>query len=223
MQFGNLDTRKLFEALGAHKAVMVTATDTGVGKTYFSTQILKLVAEEFPEWKIAYYKPVQCGRDKGKTDYELVAENHPNITIKNSYFFSYPGSPHYAAELDKDQVQPMKLRQDYEELKSTHDFVVVEGAGGITVPLNSRYLIADMAADLELPVLIATRPDLGTINHSLLTVEFANFRQLELLGWMVSEPSASAYELEDSELNAQYINSVECISGYSSLAVINQI
>jgi dethiobiotin synthetase len=94
------------------------------------------------------------------------------------YTFGPPVSPHYAAELAGEAIEPARLV----ELARAHELLVCEGVGGFLVPLTPGYLIRDLAIDLGLPVLVAARTGLGTINHTLLTVESARAAGLDVAG-----------------------------------------
>ncbi len=165
--------------------LFVTATDTDVGKTFFSSKMLNrmIAAGKYEPEQIAYYKPVQTGLDK---DYDFIADNCPGVAIYNSYDFSFPASPHFSAGLENQRIELTKIIADFKEISSQHDYVIVEGAGGLAVPLNSQgELVADIARKLELPVVLVIRPDLGTINHSLLSIEFAKRRGLSIVALTV--------------------------------------
>jgi len=95
-------------------------------------------------------------------------------------------APSIAAEIEGRTIDLDNLRRAYQELALRHDLVLVEGAGGITVPITQGFNMADLARDLGLPVLVVARPGLGTLNHSVLTVDYARRRGLKLLGLVVS-------------------------------------
>ena len=180
--------------------IFVTATDTNVGKTYTSNDIIGEAKMLMPASEIAYYKVAQSGGDSELNDNDLgsVKANHPDIKIYCSYFFDYPAAPLVAAELgDKNYEEILhhklkynsgniikldKILSDFEKIKKEHKFVLVEGSGGLAVPLTAELMISDVAKALNLPTLIVARPDLGTINHSLLSLEHARNKGLDVLG-----------------------------------------
>lgn len=165
--------------------IFVTATDTDVGKTFFASKMFNrmIAAGKYEPEQLAYYKPVQTGLDK---DYDFIADNSPGVAIYNSYDFSFPASPHFSAGLENQQIELAKIISDFKEIASRHEYVIVEGAGGLAVPLNTQgELVADIPRKLDLPVILVIRPDLGTINHSLLSIDFAKRRGLSIVALSV--------------------------------------
>ncbi len=166
--------------------VFVSATNTGIGKTFYSVKILKdLLASGHKLEDIAYYKPIQCGEDK---DYKVIAQDINGIATYCSYDLHYPASPQYAAEKEQVEIDLQKIRSDYKQIQAKHRCIVVEGAGGLAVPLNNQGdLISDIIRVLDLPLVLVVSPNLGTINHSLLSIEHAKAKGLNILGIIVSE------------------------------------
>jgi dethiobiotin synthetase len=208
----------------------ISATDTGVGKTYFSVQIINKLVQSgsLQRNEIAYFKPIQCGEelsDTGsRTDFDYVSDK-TGVDVYNSYFFRAPASPHYASELEGIEVDIDKIINDYQELKKNYKIVIVEGAGGLAVPLNKDFLVSDLIKVLNLPLLLIARSDLGTINHSLLSIEHARNKEIEILGVVFSEPNpalGSLYTISDDEfLLGQRANSKKTILKMTSLKEIS--
>jgi dethiobiotin synthetase len=147
------------------RGLFVTATDTGVGKTYLSGAIAAELRRQ--GLRVGVAKPVVTGLDDpGPHDHELLG-----ATPVQTY--GPPLSPHLAAELAGDELAPEALLANARAAAEGNDAVVVEGVGGLLVPLTRSYTVRDFARDLGLPVVIATRPALGTINHTRLTLEAA--------------------------------------------------
>lgn len=202
------------------KSFFISATDTGVGKTYFSIKIINELMHSglLQKNEIAYFKPIQCGEelsDTGsRTDFSYVSEK-TGVDVYNSYFFSAPASPNYASELEGLEVDIDKIIKDYQDLEKNYKMVLVEGAGGLAVPLNEDFLVSDLIKTLKLPLLLIARSDLGTINHSLLSIEHAKNKGLEILGVVFSEPNpalGSLYTISDDEfLLGQRANSKKTI------------
>jgi dethiobiotin synthetase len=111
-----------------------------------------------------------------ESEYELV----------NPYRLEQPLAPRLAAELAGVDIDIEHIRDCYDQLTTRHDFMLVEGAGGITTPLNKNYLVADLIGMLDLPIVVVARPNLGTINHTLLTVEYARQRGLTVAGVIIN-------------------------------------
>ncbi|NMN07150.1 MULTISPECIES: dethiobiotin synthase [unclassified Novosphingobium] len=150
---------------------VVTGTDTGIGKTVFSAALAGALGAH-------YWKPVQSGLDDGadRDAVATLAQLPPERVLPEAYRLTQPLSPHRAAELDGLQIDPARLAPP--EL----DNLVVEGAGGALVPITRGTLYADLFAWWNLPVIIVARTGLGTINHSLLTVEALRARGVPIHG-----------------------------------------
>lgn len=158
--------------------MFVTGTGTGVGKSVVAAAIARGAAASGR--RVAAFKPAVTGLDEDPgawpPDHELLAAaastgQRPEDVAP--YRFGPPLSPHYAAELAGTQIEPALLRERAALLAREADALVAEGVGGLLVPLADGYLVRDLAVDLDLPVVIAARTGLGTINHTLLTVESA--------------------------------------------------
>ena len=153
------------------RGVFVTATDTGVGKTVLAAALCAVLRERGTD--VAACKPVVTGGDEPEpgvpADHELLAActgQDPQEVCGTT--FGPAASPHLAAQLAGVELDLADLA-----VVPAADVVVVEGVGGLLVPLNPREAVRDLAAQLGLPVVVAARPGLGTINHTLLTLEAA--------------------------------------------------
>jgi dethiobiotin synthetase len=160
------------------RGVFVTATDTGVGKTYLAGAIANELRAQGLSVGVA--KPVLTGlEDPGPHDHELLGATP-------AYTFGPAVSPHLAAELAGEELDPAALAANAREAAAGNDVLVVEGVGGLLVPLTPSYTVRDLAVALGLPVVIAARPALGTINHTRLTLEAAgdlDVRAVVLTPW----------------------------------------
>jgi dethiobiotin synthetase len=114
------------------------------------------------------------------------------------YRFPLPAAPDLAARDAGEVIHPAEILAAEEGLAEQHDFVIVEGAGGLMVPLRGGYLISDLARDLGYPLLVVTRPDLGTINHTLLTVHAARTMDLEVAGMILNRMPKHPGKVESS-------------------------
>ncbi len=156
--------------------LFVTGTDTGIGKTLVSAWLAT-------HWRADYWKPVQSGIADG-TDSGCVEHLVPGIVIHPStYVLNSPLSPHCSARRDG-----LRLELSAFHLPVTPRPLVVEGAGGVMVPLNESALMIDLIERLGLPVLIVARSGLGTINHTLMTLEMLRRRPVTLLGVILNGP-----------------------------------
>ncbi len=154
------------------KRIVITGTDTGIGKTVFSAGLAGLL-DGF------YWKPVQSGLDE-ETDSQVVerlAGLPPGRVLPEVYRLKEPLSPHRSAELDGVAIDVAKL-----SLPDLPGSIVIEGAGGLMVPLNRRTKFIDIFAQWRVPVILCARTKLGTINHTLLSIEALRARSIPLLG-----------------------------------------
>ncbi|MDO9415071.1 dethiobiotin synthase [Pararhizobium sp.] len=151
---------------------VVSGTDTGIGKTIFSAALAGALDG-------CYWKPVQSGLD-GETDSGTVARLGglpPERILPEAYRLPAPVSPHLAALLDGVVIDPEKLVPP-----AAARPLVIEGAGGLLVPLAENLVFADMFAHWKLPVILCARTSLGTINHTLLSLEALRHRAIPVFG-----------------------------------------
>ena len=155
------------------RGVFVTGTGTEVGKTVVAAVIARTHAEAGET--VAVFKPAVSGLEEaGEPDHALLrraAGSGQSDDEIAPYRYRAPVSPHLGAELAGERIDPARLRKSALAAASRGDLLVCEGVGGLLVPLTLGYLIRDLARDLGVPVIIAAAPGLGTINHSLLTLE----------------------------------------------------
>lgn len=169
--------------------IFITATDTNVGKTYVSKGIVKELIKRSK--KTGYFKPLQSGEEYGiPSDADMVRQgvnlSSKNLITKNSYVTKTPCTPSISAEIDNVAISLDKIEQDYKKLEKECDIVITEGSGGLFVPVNEDYLISDVIKRLNLPVIVVIRPDLGTINHTLLTLNALHDLNIKILGIVIS-------------------------------------
>ncbi|MXO58270.1 ATP-dependent dethiobiotin synthetase BioD [Altererythrobacter salegens] len=149
---------------------IVSGTDTDVGKTVFAAGLAAAMGAD-------YWKPAQAGLD-GATDSGEVARLAPGVHIHpEAYRLATPCSPHEAARIDGVEIELARLA-----LPTTNRPLVVEGAGGVLVPYRLDLLAADIFAHWGLPVVLVARTALGTINHSLLSIEALRARDVPVAG-----------------------------------------
>lgn len=165
--------------MAKRRGVFVTGTDTNVGKTVVAACLAAA-------WGAAYWKPVQTGLadDPGDTaTVTALAGLPPERVLPPTYAFQAPLSPHAAAAAERASVELDALA-----LPAGQRFVVVEGAGGLLVPLNRSALMIDLIRKLDLPAVLVTRSTLGTINHTLLSLGALRARQVPILGVVMNGP-----------------------------------
>ena len=187
-------------------AVIVTGTDTEIGKTIFSAALTGALGA-------SYWKPVQAGTDaEGHGDAETVASLSGRPVLSSAYRLRTPCSPHRAAEIDGVTIERERLA-----LPQVDGPLVAEGAGGVLVPVTRQMLFADLFAHWGRPVVLVARTALGTINHSLLSIEALRSRGVPILGVaFVGEG------VEDSEATIAAIGRVKRLGRLPRLATLTR-
>ena len=168
--------------------VFVTGTDTGVGKTVVSSVLVSALRRY---GRVGYWKPIQTGieEDDDTDEVRRLGACADDEIVDHGVRLPRPLSPHLSARLAGEEIDPQTLAQFGRNLGKDR-FWVVEGAGGLLVPLDDSELLADLIAALELPALIAARSGLGTINHTLLTISELRRRSIRVAGVvMVGQPN----------------------------------
>lgn len=182
------------------KHFVVTGTDTGIGKTIFSAALAGAL-------NLPYWKPVQAGLDE-ETDSEIVARLTGVPVHPESYRLTTPASPHLAAERDGVII-------DTDALTPPPGDLLIEGAGGALVPLTRQTVYADLFARWQIPVIICARTTLGTINHSLLTIEALKARNVPIHGIaFIGEP------MPDSETIIPALSGIRALGRLPMIDVI---
>ncbi|WLD11520.1 dethiobiotin synthase [Planctellipticum variicoloris] len=197
---------KLFPCRG----LFVTGTDTGVGKTVATTLILRDLCSR--GLRVGAYKPACSGAATGPDGVptwddvsalrNAIAFDGPDDAICPQRFLAAVAPPQ-AARLERREVNDALLTAGAAWWCGRSDVLVVEGAGGWLSPLSDQSLVADVAAALQYPVLVVARAGLGTINHTLLTIESVRARGLRVAGIVLNEPDANSHDLSTAENAAQ--------------------
>lgn len=168
------------------KQIFITGTDTGVGKTVITGCLAALLLRKGK--KVAVYKPVQCGNLlKGRIKSPDLARikklsGIPNNCLFNDYSLKFASSPHLAAELENKKINPDAIKKHCKELSKKFNYVLIEGAGGLIVPLTRNYSVLDLIKGLRAPVLVVARAGLGTINHTSLTLKALKQNRIPVIG-----------------------------------------
>jgi dethiobiotin synthetase len=167
-------------------SLFITGTGTGVGKTLLTAGLAALLQRAGESFCI--YKPIQTGcPDDGQTASDpetvktLVGEELPTFC---SYCFPEPVAP-YAADRER-TIRPRRLLEDFKRLQGSYKIILVEGAGGVRVPISPHFEMLDLIRMLQLPVVVVAHPGLGTMNHTLLTVDALQAQRLEIKGVVIS-------------------------------------
>ncbi len=185
------------------RGLFVSGTDTGVGKSITAAAICTALAARGE--RVAAFKPAVTGLAEPvgcwPPDHELLAHAASAGQTPEEVAparFDRPLSPHYAAELAGQALEPLVLATHARRAAARADALICEGVGGLLVPLTPGFLVRDLALELGLPLVIVARPGLGTINHTLLTLEAARRGGLETLGVVLSPWPAAPGDVERS-------------------------
>jgi|ETNmetMinimDraft_2_1059921.scaffolds.fasta_scaffold06239_4 dethiobiotin synthetase len=183
----------------------ITGTDTGVGKTLITALLAKHLKKS---GSVAVYKPLMCGE---------VTNEHPTQDLKviqelstiesehlyAEYQFNLPASPHLAAEKENKEIDKQIILTKIQELKSKYDYLLIEGAGGLLVPITRSYTIADLMKEIGEPVIVVARAALGTINHTSLTIEALKARDIQIKGIILNQYKDSEIEKDNKRIIAE--------------------
>jgi dethiobiotin synthetase len=182
--------------------IFVTGTDTGVGKTLVSCALIAALRKT--GLKVGAMKPIETGvGDDGPLDAialrDAAGSTDPLTTICPQQF-ALPAAPSAAASVENREVDLTAIDAAFETLAMGRDLMVVEGAGGLLVPIRDGWTTAELAQRLELPLLIVARASLGTINHTALTLEVAASKELPVLGVIISHADGPISTADASNL-----------------------
>lgn len=190
----------------------VVGTDTDVGKTCVTTLLMRQLQEK--GLRVTPYKPVQTGEvsEEGRSYYYDTAM-YERYSLQplvkgnlNGYSFKEAASPHFAAQLEGQQIDGLRLLEQIKALQQVYDVVICEGAGGLFVPLdsNGEKTLLDLIVQSQLPVVVVTRTTLGTINHTLLTLEALRVRGVNVLGLVFNGDAGSKMEQNNIQTILQH-------------------
>ncbi len=173
------------------KGIFITGTDTGVGKTVVSATLALLL--RMKGVNVGVMKPATsgCREENGSlvSDDAMLLCRSAGVPYSKDvapYLLREPLAPSEAARLDGVRIDFAHVRDAYKRLAAAHDFMIVEGAGGLMVPLAGGLLVADLVRELDLPLLVVARPNLGTINHTVLTCFAAQQMKITVSGVIIN-------------------------------------
>ena len=189
VQVGKLRNEKMAQF---KKGIFVTATDTAVGKTFLSGLLMRALNRKGID--AAYFKPAAsgCCLENGSLVSEDVlfiqgfTGNKMDHEIHCPVRYAKPLAPMAAAQLENRPFNLDAVWKSFDLLKKRYSVVVVEGIGGVMVPLKEDYLVLDLIAETRLPAIVVCRPTIGTINHTLLTLHALNGRGIPLAGFLTN-------------------------------------
>jgi len=195
-----------------NRGFFITGTDTDVGKTVVTAGLLATLRKR--GYDIGLMKPFQTDfiEAEGRLlspDLEFVlkfVDLETDYDLMNPIRLREPLAPSVAAEVEGVEIDLTKVDRAYEELLELHQGLIVEGAGGLMVPLAKNFLTPDLVKSFELPIIIVARPNLGTINHTVLTVKVARELGIKVLGVIINglkEAEAGVAEKTNPEVIAE--------------------
>jgi dethiobiotin synthetase len=186
------------------RGCFVTGTDTGVGKTLVGRALVRALRSRGVN--VGVMKPIETGvGDAGPLDAialrDAAGASDPLEDVCPQRF-ALPAAPAVAAEAEGRRVDVGAVERAFDRIAGRHEFVVVEGAGGLLVPVGEGLAMSDLAARMSLPLLVVARAALGTINHTLLTLEAAAARDLDVLGVVISHADGALAAADRANLGA---------------------
>lgn len=201
------------------QSYFVIGTDTNVGKTYVASALVRHFATS--DLKAVGMKPIASGCERNFNG-ELINDDVTalisasnvvaSLDLINQYLFEHAVAPHIAAEKHGITMSLGVVKRAYLQLKILADVVIVEGAGGFLVPLNPTETMADLAVQLNIPLILVVGMRLGCINHALLTIEAIEARGLTLAGWVANEIDPNMSSFEDNLNSLQQRIAAPCLS-----------
>ena len=204
------------------KKIFITATGTDIGKTYVSALIVKKMRES--GLNCGYYKPVLSGveENKGKlikSDCNYIVETTKVPATADecvTYWWKEAVSPHLASKRADQIIETEKIKKDFDNACKKYDYLLVEGAGGITCPLRlnngDKYLLKDLIKDLECSILIVADGGLGTINSTLLTVEYARANGIKINGIILNNFEPDNFMHQDNLKQTEYLTGIKVVA-----------
>ena len=198
------------------KSIFITGSDTGIGKTVFTCALASALKSSGID--VGAMKPFATGIPQKNgfksEDVELLVRhsgaNDPESLI-NPYFFPIPTSPYQAAKKLGKTIDIDLVLSSYEKLQSSHDVVLVEGIGGILVPVLKDYYVADLIKDLNLDVLMVTGTKIGSVNHTLLTLNACKKYGINVLGLIINQTDTDGYDMQELEENLVFLSGIDVI------------
>lgn len=202
------------------KGIFITGTGTDVGKTYISALIVKKLKAD--GYNCGYYKPVLSGAEIQNE--EIIAGdcqqviNCAQIDAKStdlaSYVFKTPVSPHLASKLENISIDIDKIKNDFANIKAKYDYILVEGAGGIICPINidKNTMLTDIIKMLNLDIIIVANAGLGTINSTVLTVEYAKSKNINVKGIILNNFEKNNFMHIDNKKQIEALTNIKIIA-----------
>ncbi len=213
------------------KSIFVTGTDTSIGKTEVSCAIAAALCARGID--VGVYKPAETGCEVGNNSDtgELVGEDCVRLARAAggkqdpakvaSYLLRMPAAPLVAAQAQSTTIEPGVIIDDCHRVTNEHELTIIEGAGGLLVPIAEGFTYADLAVWLDVPVLVVVGSRLGCINHALLTFESLRFRALRTLGFVTNTLTAGDGARAEADSNRETISRFSPVAELGTLPFLS--
>jgi dethiobiotin synthetase len=208
--------------LPKHKGLFITGTDTGVGKTLVAGGIASILVKK--GLRVGVFKPIAtgCRMEKGRLvsdDAKFLAKFSNcscGLPIVNPIAYQTPAAPIIAAQIENRRIDYARIEDAYLFICENHDVVIVEGIGGVRVPISPNVDVLELADQFHLPVVVVARPNLGTINHTLLTVDALRMNEIPFAGVVISGSKPDTTDLAEK-------TAAQTISEYDNIKILSVI
>lgn len=204
------------------KAIFITATGTDVGKTYISALIVKKLRDI--GLNCGYFKPALSGAEiiNGELipgDCKFVIDT-AGINAKPldcvSFVYKTAVSPHLASQIENNTIKLEKIKKDFDRIKSQYDYIVVEGAGGIVCPFKlengEKLMLPDVIKALGLDILVVASGELGTINSTVLTTEYAQNQGIKVKGIIINNYNENDFMQKDNKIQVENLTGIKVVA-----------
>ena len=198
------------------KSYFITGTDTDVGKTVISAGLVRALTDI--GFDVGVMKPFAAGEQQAQgfasEDAEILAKaaktSDPESLI-NPQFFPLPASPYTAAKNLNQSVDLPKILKSYAELTKNHDFLIVEGMGGIMTPILKDYSVVDMIKEMNLEAIIVTRTKIGTVNHTLMTTKICQQKGIPIKGIIINNFDKEGYPANELKRDLENLTGIQVL------------
>ncbi|MEI0538105.1 dethiobiotin synthase [Brachyspira pulli] len=199
------------------KALFITGTGTDVGKTYVSALIAKQLKDD--GLNIGYYKAALSGSNEITDSDAWYVKEKANLTDSYdemvSYTYKHAYSPHLASQIEGNPVEMKVIKEAYKDISKRHDYMIVEGSGGIICPIrydkDKKIFLEDIIKELDIPSVIIADAGLGTINSTVLTIEYMMKRKLKINGVILNKFEISNVMHEDNKQMIEEITDIKVV------------
>ncbi|MEI0563224.1 dethiobiotin synthase [Brachyspira pulli] len=199
------------------KALFITGTGTDVGKTYVSALIAKQLKDDGLD--IGYYKAALSGSNEITDSDAWYVKEKANLTDSYdemvSYTYKHAYSPHLASQIEGNPVEMKVIKEAYKDISKRHDYMIVEGSGGIICPIrydkDKKIFLEDIIKELDIPSVIIADAGLGTINSTVLTIEYMMKRKLKINGVILNKFEISNVMHEDNKQMIEEMTDIKVV------------